>query len=63
MKKIGLFFGTFNPIHNGHLKVANYFVEKVELEEVWLVIILKAHSRVENSNVESLKTFQNLKFR
>ena len=38
MKKVGLFFGTFNPIHNGHLKVANYFVEKAELEEVWLVV-------------------------
>tara|TARA_B100000575_G_C23052934_1_gene606116 strand:- start:432 stop:1019 length:588 start_codon:yes stop_codon:yes gene_type:complete len=38
MKKVGLFFGTFNPIHNGHLKVANYFLEKIELEEVWLVL-------------------------
>ena len=54
MKKIGLFFGTFNPIHNGHLKVANYFVEKVELEEVWLVIspqspFKKTESLIENN--------------
>ncbi len=38
MKPIGLFFGTFNPIHKGHLAVANYFVENTDLEEVWLVI-------------------------
>ena len=54
MKKIGLFFGTFNPIHNGHLKVANYFVEKVELDEVWLVIspqspFKKIESLIENN--------------
>ena len=54
MKKVGLFFGTFNPIHNGHLKVANYFVEKVELEEVWLVVspqspFKKIKSLIENT--------------
>ena len=54
MKKVGLFFGTFNPIHNGHLKVANYFVEKVELEEVWLVVspqnpFKKIESLIENN--------------
>lgn len=38
MKNIGLLFGTFNPIHNGHLGVARYFVEKTDLEEVWFVI-------------------------
>ena len=54
MKKVGLFFGTFNPIHYGHLKVANYFVEKAELEEVWLVVspqspFKKKESLIENS--------------
>ncbi len=37
-KKIGLFFGSFNPIHIGHLAIANYFVEFTDLQEVWLVI-------------------------
>jgi nicotinate-nucleotide adenylyltransferase len=54
MKKVGLFFGTFNPIHNGHLKVANYFVEKVKFEEVWLVVspqnpFKKIESLIENA--------------
>lgn len=36
--KIGLYFGTFNPIHIGHLIIANYMVEFSDLEEVWLVV-------------------------
>jgi nicotinate-nucleotide adenylyltransferase len=36
--KIGLFFGTFNPIHVGHLSIANYIVEHSDLNEVWLVV-------------------------
>lgn len=37
-KKIGLYFGTFNPIHSGHLIIANYMVEFSELNEVWMVV-------------------------
>jgi nicotinate-nucleotide adenylyltransferase len=37
-KKIGLYFGTFNPIHVGHLTIANYMVEFGGLDEVWFVI-------------------------
>ncbi|MDD5571540.1 MAG: nicotinate (nicotinamide) nucleotide adenylyltransferase [Bacteroidales bacterium] len=36
--KTGLFFGTFNPIHAGHLIIANYMVECTDLKEVWFVI-------------------------
>ena len=38
MKKIGLFFGTFNPIHVGHLVIANHLANYTELDEVWLVV-------------------------
>lgn len=37
-KKIGLYFGTFNPIHIGHLIIANFMVEFSSLDEVWFVI-------------------------
>ncbi|CAN5434919.1 nicotinate (nicotinamide) nucleotide adenylyltransferase [soil metagenome] len=36
--KIGLFFGSFNPIHIGHLVLANYMLEFTELERIWFVI-------------------------
>lgn len=36
--KIGLYFGTFNPIHVGHLVIANYISEYTELDQVWLVV-------------------------
>ena len=38
MKEVGLFFGTFNPFHNGHLFMANYFLNECFFDEVWLVI-------------------------
>jgi nicotinate-nucleotide adenylyltransferase len=36
--KVGLYFGTFNPIHVGHLIIANYMAERKELDQVWLVV-------------------------
>jgi nicotinate-nucleotide adenylyltransferase len=36
--KIGLFFGTFNPIHIGHLVIANYMANYTDLNKVWLVV-------------------------
>lgn len=38
MKKTGLFFGSFNPIHIGHLVIAEYMVENTDLEEIWFVV-------------------------
>ncbi|MFN3939496.1 MAG: nicotinate (nicotinamide) nucleotide adenylyltransferase [Chitinophagales bacterium] len=35
---IGLFFGSFNPIHIGHLIIANYFAENGGLDQVWFVV-------------------------
>jgi len=36
--KIGLYFGTFNPIHVGHLIIANHLVENSDLDEIWMVV-------------------------
>ncbi|MGN6180012.1 MAG: nicotinate (nicotinamide) nucleotide adenylyltransferase [Mucilaginibacter sp.] len=36
--KIGLFFGSFNPIHIGHLIIANYMANYTDLDKVWLVV-------------------------
>lgn len=37
-KIIGLFFGSFNPVHVGHLIIANYMVNYTDLDEVWFVV-------------------------
>ena len=36
--KIGLFFGTYNPIHVGHLIIANHLAEHSDLDQVWLIV-------------------------
>ena len=38
MKRTALFFGSFNPIHVGHLIIANTMVQHGEVDEVWLVV-------------------------
>ncbi len=37
-KRVALYFGTFNPIHVGHLAIANYIAQQDEVDEVWLVV-------------------------
>jgi len=36
--KIGLYFGTFNPIHIGHLTIANHLAEYSDLDKIWFVV-------------------------
>ena len=36
--KIGLFFGSFNPIHHGHLIIANYVKQNSSLQQIWFVV-------------------------
>ncbi|GIK70473.1 MAG: putative nicotinate-nucleotide adenylyltransferase [Bacteroidota bacterium] len=69
--KIGLFFGTFNPIHTGHLVIANYMANYTDLNKVWLVVtphnplkqketLLKDHHRLK---LAQLATEDNLKLK
>ena len=36
--KVGLYFGSFNPVHLGHLVIANHMVNRADLDEVWMVV-------------------------
>ena len=36
--RVGLYFGSFNPIHLGHLVIANHMVNRADLDEVWMVV-------------------------
>ncbi|WP_081208385.1 nicotinate (nicotinamide) nucleotide adenylyltransferase [Salegentibacter sediminis] len=70
-KKIGLFFGTFNPVHIGHLIIANHMAEFSDLDEVWLVVtphnpfkkkssLLENHHRLEMA-YKACEGYENLK--
>ncbi len=52
-KKVGLFFGTFNPIHIGHLIIANHMAEFSDLEEIWLVVTPHNPLKKKNSLLEN----------
>lgn len=36
--KVGLYFGSFNPIHHGHLLIASYMLQHAGLDQVWFVV-------------------------
>ena len=36
--KIGLFFGSFNPVHTGHMIIANHLLEYTDLDKIWMVV-------------------------
>ncbi|WP_108423898.1 nicotinate (nicotinamide) nucleotide adenylyltransferase [Muricauda amoyensis] len=58
MKKVGLFFGTFNPIHIGHLIIANHLVEFSDLDEVWFVITPQSPFKTKQSLLEDHHRYQ-----
>lgn len=58
MKKVGLFFGTFNPIHIGHLIIANHLVEFSDLDEVWFVITPQSPFKTKQSMLDDHHRYQ-----
>ena len=58
MKRIGLFFGTFNPIHIGHLIIANHLVEFSDLDEVWFVITPQSPFKTKQSLLDDHHRYQ-----
>ncbi|MEJ2162220.1 MAG: nicotinate (nicotinamide) nucleotide adenylyltransferase [Robiginitalea sp.] len=58
MKKTGLFFGTFNPIHVGHLIIANHLAEFSDLDEVWFVVTPKSPFKQKESLLDNHHRYQ-----
>ncbi len=58
MKQIGLYFGTFNPIHIGHLVIANHMVEYSPLDEVWFVITPQSPFKTKQSLLDNNHRYQ-----
>jgi nicotinate-nucleotide adenylyltransferase len=69
--RIGLYFGTFNPIHVGHLIIANHMAQEQELDQIWLVVSPQNPLKAKNSllkdyhrlNMVKLAIEDNLKLR
>lgn len=53
MKKVGLYFGTFNPIHIGHMVIANHMVEFSALDEVWFVVTPQSPFKVKKTLLDN----------
>jgi nicotinate-nucleotide adenylyltransferase len=51
--KIGLYFGTFNPIHIGHLVIANHMAEYSDLDQIWFVVTPQSPFKVKSSLLDN----------
>lgn len=58
MKKIGLYFGTFNPIHIGHLAIANHMAECSDLDELWMVVTPHNPHKKKSSLLDNHQRFE-----
>ncbi len=58
MKKVGLYFGTFNPIHLGHLVIANHMVEFSDLDEVWFVVTPQSPFKTKKTLLDNNHRYQ-----
>lgn len=57
-KKIGLFFGTFNPIHIGHVIMGNHIAEFAPIDEVWFVITPQSPFKQKASLLENYQRYE-----
>ncbi len=57
-KNVGLYFGTFNPIHIGHMVIANHMVEFAGLDEVWFVITPVSPFKTKSSMLDNNHRYQ-----
>ncbi len=58
MKKVGLYFGTFNPIHIGHMIIANHMVEFSDLDEVWFVVTPQSPFKTKKTLLDNNHRYQ-----
>ncbi|MFK8301977.1 nicotinate (nicotinamide) nucleotide adenylyltransferase [Capnocytophaga stomatis] len=57
-KQVGLFFGSFNPIHVGHLIIANHLVEHSTMDELWFVVTPQNPFKEKHSLLDNYSRFE-----
>ncbi len=56
--KVGLYFGTYNPIHIGHLAIANYMVEYADIDQLWFVVSPQSPHKVKKSLLDDYQRLE-----
>ena len=56
--KVGLYFDTFNPIHIGHLTIANHLAEHSDLDQVWFVVTPQSPFKKKNSLLDNRQRYE-----
>lgn len=56
--KIGLYFGTFNPIHAGHMIIANHMAEHSGLDQIWIVVTPHNPLKQKNTLLDDYKRLE-----
>jgi nicotinate-nucleotide adenylyltransferase len=59
--KVGLYFGSFNPVHIGHLAIANYIVEFTDIDRLWFVLSPQNPLKKKATLLEDLDRYDLLK--
>ena len=55
--KVGLYFGSFNPIHTGHLIIANHILNETDLKKVWFMVSPQNPFKTSNSLLNEYDRF------
>lgn len=56
--KVGLYFGTFNPIHIGHLTIANHLAEHSDLDQIWFVVTPQSPFKKKSSLIDNRQRYE-----
>ncbi len=60
-KQVGLYFGTFNPIHVGHVIIANHLAEYSDLDEVWFIVTPMSPHKTKDSILDNFDRYDMVK--
>ena len=56
--KVSLYFGTFNPIHIGHLVIANHLAEYSDLNQIWFVVTPQSPFKIKQSMLDNYQRLE-----